>query len=71
MEKFTDNELEVLKDAAIAHGGWRPWNGFLGCAKRLEKRGLLVEAGICAMPPHVLYVITDDGMAALSCVVNK
>lgn len=71
MEKLTDNEIEVLKDAASTHCGWRPWNGFLGCAKRLEKRGLLIEAGICAMPPHVLYVITDKGREAIGSVVNK
>jgi DNA-binding PadR family transcriptional regulator len=64
-DKLTENEIEVLRAVHNEHGGWRPWNGFLGCAKRLEKRGLIIEAGITAMPPHVCYVITDDGEQAL------
>ena len=60
------NEIEMLRDIKATHGGWRPWNGFAGRAERLAKRGLLVKAGITAMPPHVCYVITEAGEKALA-----
>lgn len=66
MEKLTNNEVEILKEVRATHGGWRPWNGFWGCAKRMEKRGLLLKAGITAMPPHVCYVISEQGEQALA-----
>lgn len=40
---------------------WLPWRGSYARAKRLLKQGLLQQAGIAAMPPHVLYVLTDKG----------
>lgn len=46
--------------------GWRPIDGLLSAARRLERRGLLAECGTCSMPPYVLYSITEAGRAALS-----
>lgn len=59
-------DIECLEDASRAlSGGWRPYFRMHGRAKRLCRSGLLKLSGISAMPPHVLYVITDAGRAAL------
>jgi hypothetical protein len=66
---LTDNERECIRAAVAEHDrtmcGWRPWNGFYGCAKRLAEKGHLKAAGICAMPPGVLYIPTDKGRKAV------
>ncbi len=53
--------------AALAAGqnAWRPWRGIYGRAARLCKGGLLLKAGISAMPPHIVYVISDQGKEEL------
>lgn len=59
-------DYEVLKAAASERRDtFEPWRGVYGRAKRLEKMGLLKEAGISVWG-HALYVITDSGRAALS-----
>lgn len=45
--------------------GWRPWRGSYARAQRLAKKGLLQKAGISVMPPHVVYVMTDEGRREL------
>ena len=47
-------------------GAWLPWPGSHARAKRLCKDGLLVKAGVAAMPPHVLYTLTDKGVEELA-----
>lgn len=59
-------DLQLLEAAKHEFPGtWLPWRGSYARAKRLCKSGLLKEAGIAAMPPHVLYVITDKGFEEL------
>lgn len=60
-----DRNLLIAAQQAEPNG-WRPWHGSYARAKRLCKNGLLKEAGISAMPPHVLYVITDEGREELA-----
>lgn len=52
-------------------GAWRPWQGVYARARRLAKAGLLKEAGTAAMPPHVVYVITDAGRKALAASTSQ
>ena len=62
------NQLDYdILDAAAREGfgAWRPWYGSYGRAKTLARSGLLREAGIAAMPPHVVYVVTKLGFMAL------
>ena len=60
-------DLELLEAAEReAPGTWLPWRGSYAGAKRLCKNGLLKKAGIAAMPPHVLYVVTDKGREELA-----
>lgn len=56
-----ENERRALGCAAFRSDGWLPPDGLCTAAKRLAKRGLLKECGIAAMPPHILYVVTEDG----------
>lgn len=58
---------QVCLKAALDAGpsAWRPWRGAYARAKRLCKNGLLLKAGIAAMPPHVVYVISDKGKEEL------
>jgi len=60
-------DRQVLSAAEYeAPGAWLPWRGSYARTKRLFKMGLLKEAGIAAMPPHVLYVVTDKGREELA-----
>ena len=63
----SDKDRECLQAAAneSERGAWKPWRGTYGRARRLKRQGLLKEAGIAAMPPHILYVITDYGREEL------
>ena len=61
----SDNEHRVLKCAAFRNDGWLPFPGGLAAARRLQRQGLLAECGVSAMPPHVLFVVTDQGRMAL------
>lgn len=65
MSAISDKEHDCIKAAIDEHDtrmcGWRPWRGFYGCAKRLAAKGYLIQAGICAMPPGVLYIPTEAG----------
>lgn len=65
MDKVDDKDIECLRACNHSHGGWRPWRGVWRRAERLANRGLLLKAGIAAMPPHVLYVISEKGEQAL------
>lgn len=58
-------DRECLIAAQRVDGGWRPWRGAYARARRLARTGMLKEAGIAAMPPHVLYVVTDKGAEEL------
>jgi hypothetical protein len=70
----SDKDLRLLDDAKYAddsgQGTMRPVRGDYARARRLAKRGLLKKAGISAMPPHVVYVLTDLGFEELT-VANK
>lgn len=58
----TENDLLRAARAADAKGDTlRPWRGAAAAAERLCRRGLLVQAGTSAMPPHKVYVLTDAG----------
>ena len=71
MRDWTVTDLKdqaCLKSAKRADDDGRTWlpeSGRYGRAKRLEKNGLLRKAGVAAMPPHVLYVLTDKGFEEL------
>lgn len=61
-------DLDILEAADAVSDGrdtFRPWRGSYGAARNLAVNGYLKEAGICAMPPHVVYVITDFGREQL------
>lgn len=60
-----DKDRELLDEVRRSIGGFRPWRGSYSRAQRLCNRGLLKKAGISAMPPHVLYVISDEGLEEL------
>lgn len=53
------------REESGGNGTWRPWRGMYARARRLAKDGFLKVAGTSAMPPHVLYVITDKGCEEL------
>lgn len=60
-------DFECLREAMReGSSAWRPWKGVYGRARRLCELGYLLEAGISAMPPHVVYVVSDKGKTALS-----
>jgi len=59
-----DRERQLLATAAT-RDTVRPWHGTFGTAERLEKRGLLKDAGVSVMPPYKLYAITEAGLRAL------
>mgnify|MGYP001563036002 CR=1 FL=1 len=62
-------DLDILESSAAdtdRKGTWRPWRGSYQRARNLMANGYLKEAGTCAMPPHVLYVITDFGRQQLA-----
>jgi hypothetical protein len=58
--------LDAARSWTDRNGTWKPHRGTYGRSRKLAKAGLLKEAGTCAMPPHVLYVITAAGRAALT-----
>jgi hypothetical protein len=64
--KLDRQDIECLKAAKEALGGWRPWRGVYGRAKTLTSFGYLKVAGTTAMPPHVCYVISEQGDLALT-----
>lgn len=66
MSILSDKEIGALRDAKNARDVWLPPRGYYEVAETLRKFGLLADAGIAAMPPHKLYVITDAGRAAIS-----
>jgi hypothetical protein len=46
--------------------GWRPaWRGALTRCRELERAGLAKECGIAAMPPHVVFALSEAGYDAL------
>lgn len=49
---------------------WLPWRGSYSRARRLLKNGLLQKAGTAAMPPHVLYVLSDKGREEMQVAEN-
>lgn len=55
----------VSREEDANRGAWRPWRGSYARARRLAKEGLLQKAGICVMPPYVVYVMTDEGRREL------
>ncbi len=57
--------LKAARDSGKLNGTWRPWHGQYARAARLCKNGLLKAAGISAMPPHVVYIISDAGSEEL------
>lgn len=60
-------DIQCLEAAlAEGHNAWRPWRGVYGRAQYLTGIGYLKPAGITAMPPHVCYVISDEGKMALT-----
>ena len=66
--KIDKKDVECLR-AALAEdgrGAWKPWRGVYGRAHQLSTNGFLLVAGMSAMPPHIVYVITDKGKLALS-----
>jgi len=64
MTTIADREcLKAAHDAGM--NAWRPWSGVYGRAARLCKNGLLLKAGISAMPPHVVYVLSPLGAEEL------
>lgn len=66
MAELTAKDIEVLNSAASGRRDtFLPWRGSFGRAKRLAQDGLLKEAGASAMPPYVLYIITDAGRSEL------
>ena len=71
-ELLSAKDIEVLRAAATGRRDtFLPWRGSFGRAARLAKAGLLREAGGSAMPPYVLYVITDSGRRTLSSARNE
>lgn len=67
--RLTKEEKEILKDAALASRGggtWHPARRTAGDATRLYRAGFLLEAGIRAIPPHTLYVISEKGRKAVA-----
>ena len=64
--KLDHKDIECLTAAAGSVGGWRPWRGAYGRAKTLTSFGYLKPAGTTAMPPHVCYVISEQGQLALT-----
>lgn len=67
-QKLTDGQRTALELAAYKTTGgdtWRPQHGYYEIAEYLKRQGLLLNAGISAMPPHKLYVISDAGREAL------
>jgi hypothetical protein len=61
---ITKKDADVLV-AAMLCPGWRPWRGVIGRARSLCRSGHLIECGLSAMPPHVVYAITPLGNEAL------
>jgi hypothetical protein len=54
-------DRNLLVAVQQASDGWLPWRGSFARANRLRRNGLVQKAGTAAMPPHVLYVLTDKG----------
>jgi DNA-binding PadR family transcriptional regulator len=70
---ITDIKDRAILESVAANeyrGAWRPWHGQYARAKRLVRNGLLKEAGTSAMPPHVLYVLTEKGHEELAIVAR-
>lgn len=64
--RVTWRELEAMNNMARSDAGWLPYRGFHSPTKRLVACGLAQECGMAAMPPHVLYVLTDAGKSLLN-----
>lgn len=58
-------DRNLLVAVQQASDGWLPWRGSFARVNRLWRNGLVQKAGTAAMPPHVLYVLTDKGREEL------
>lgn len=66
MAALTRKQIDVLQ-AIKSCPGWRPaWRGALKQCRDLEAAGLVKECGRSAMPPHVVFVLTDEGSKAIA-----
>lgn len=67
--KLTEAQIRALSMAEFrtdSNETWRPDRGYWTVAEELRRSGHLADAGISAMPPHKLYVITPLGRRTLS-----